>query len=38
MNRILIILLAVVAMSGLVSCEGYHEVIETDWTTLETVD
>ena len=38
MNRILIILLAVVAMSGLVSCEGDHEVIETDWTTLETVD
>jgi len=25
-------------MSGLVSCEGDHEVIETDWTTLETVD
>ena len=38
MNRILIILLAVVAMSGLGSCEGDHEVIETDWTTLETVD
>ncbi len=38
MNRILIILLAVAAMTGLVSCEGDHEVIETDWTTLETVD
>ena len=38
MNRILIILLAVAAMTGFVSCEGDHEVIETDWTTLETVD
>lgn len=27
-----------IAMMSLVSCEGDHEVIETDWTTLETVE
>ena len=38
MNRILVLLLAVAAMAGLMSCEGDHEVFETDWTTLETVE
>ena len=27
-----------VAILAMMSCEGDHEVIETDWTTLETVD
>ena len=27
-----------VALLAMISCEGDHEVIETDWTTLETVD
>lgn len=38
MVHIRFFLLAVVAMMMLVSCEGDHEVIETDWTTLETVE
>lgn len=38
MNRVWVLLLAVVVMTGLFSCEGDHEVIETDWTTLETVE
>lgn len=38
MNRIWILLLAVAAVTGLTSCEGDHEVVETDWTTLETVE
>lgn len=33
-----IMLLCVAAMTVLASCEGDHEVIETDWTTLETVE
>ena len=32
------ILLPVVLIMALASCEGDHEVIETDWTTLETVE
>ena len=33
-----IILLLAVAMMSLAACEGDHVVIETDWTTLETVE
>ena len=32
------ILLPVVLIMALASCEGDHEVFETDWTTLETVE
>ena len=39
MKKILrLALLAVAAVMSLAACEGDHEVIETDWTTLETVD
>lgn len=38
MKRIKVLLLAAVAIAGLVSCEGDHEVIETDWTSIETVE
>lgn len=38
MKRIFDLLLAVAVILGLVACEGDHEVIETDWTTLETVE
>ena len=33
-----ILLLSIAAIVSLVACEGDHEVIETDWTTLETVE
>ena len=32
------LLLAVAVIIGLVACEGDHTVIETDWTTLESVE
>ncbi len=32
------LLLPIVAMLTMAACEGDHEVIETDWTTLETVE
>ena len=38
MNRVSTLLLAIAAVAGLASCEGDHEVFETDWTTLETVE
>ena len=38
MKQIYKLILAVAVVIGLVSCEGDHEVIETDWTTLETVE
>ena len=34
----IILLLLVVLMMALAACEGDHVVIETDWTTLETVE
>jgi hypothetical protein len=33
-----ILLLSLTVLLSLVACEGDHEVIETDWTTLETVE
>ena len=33
-----ILLTALAAIAMLTACEGDHEVIETDWTTLESVD
>ena len=36
MKRIYSLLLAAAVLLGLMSCESDHEVIETDWTTLET--
>lgn len=38
MKRVWVLLLAVAVMATLASCEGDHEVFETDWTTLETVE
>lgn len=39
MKRVVwVLLLAVAVMATLASCEGDHEVFETDWTTLETVE
>lgn len=38
MKQIYKLILAVAVVIGLVACEGDHEVIETDWTTLETVE
>lgn len=38
MNRIFHLLMIAAVMMAVVSCEGDHEVIETDWTTLETVE
>lgn len=38
MNYIKTMLLAIAAVVTLTACEGDHEVIETDWTTLETVE
>ena len=37
-HQVLIMLVALAATMALVACEGDHEVIETDWTTLETVE
>ena len=37
LSRTMLLLLLVVLL-GLAACEGDHEVIETDWTTLETVE
>ena len=37
-HPVLIMLVALAATMALVACEGDHEVIETDWTTLETVE
>ena len=36
MNRILGLFLALAVLLGVASCEGDHEVFETDWTNLET--
>lgn len=38
MKNIFILVLAILGATMLASCEGDHEVIETDWTTLETVE
>jgi hypothetical protein len=38
MKHIVVLLMAAAMITGLMSCEGDHEVIETDWTTLETVE
>ena len=38
MKRIYSLLVALAVLVGLVACEGDHVVIETDWTTLETVE
>ena len=38
MNQLKTILWAIVALIAFTSCEGDHEVVETDWTTLETVE
>lgn len=38
MKRTINLLMALVVLAGLVACEGDHVVIETDWTTLETVE
>ena len=38
MKRIYSLLVALAVLVALVACEGDHEVIETDWTTLETVE
>ena len=38
MKRIFHIALIAIASVMIVACEGNHEVIETDWTTLETVE
>jgi len=38
MNRIIYLLMTIAVLMGLASCEGDHVVIETDWTTLETVE
>lgn len=38
MKRIFHLLMIVAVTMAVVSCEGDHEVIETDWTTLETVE
>ena len=38
MKRIYSLLVALAVLAALVACEGDHEVIETDWTTLETVE
>lgn len=37
-HQVIIMLIALSATMALVACEGDHEVIETDWTTLETVE
>jgi len=37
-SMVRILLLSVVAVMMFAACEGDHEVIETDWTTLETVE
>ena len=38
MKRIYSLLVALAVLVALVACEGDHVVIETDWTTLETVE
>ena len=38
MNHFKTLLLTIAALVALTACEGDHEVIETDWTTLETVE
>ena len=38
MNHIKTLLWTIAALVTLTACEGDHEVIETDWTTLETVE
>ena len=38
MKRIGLILIVLVGIAAFSSCEGDHEVIETDWTSLETVE
>ena len=38
MRQVRVLLAGIVFMLGLAACEGDHEVIETDWTTLETVE
>ncbi len=38
MKRIFHIVLIAIASVMIVACEGDHKVIETDWTTLETVE
>lgn len=38
MKRIFHIVLIAIVSVMIVACEGDHEVIETDWTTLETVE
>ena len=38
MKKITTIILLSVVLMTLAACEGDHEVIETDWTTLETVE
>lgn len=38
MKQIINLLMALVVLAGLVACEGDHKVVETDWTTLETVE
>lgn len=38
MKKIYAIFMALAVLVALVACEGNHEVIETDWTTLETVE
>ena len=38
MKNIIYMMLAVVAAVMFTACEGDHEVVETDWTTLETVE
>lgn len=38
MKRIFHIVFIAIASVMIVACEGDHEVIETDWTTLETVE
>lgn len=38
MKKIMTLIMAVGVVVALVSCEGDHEVDETDWTTLETVE
>jgi len=38
MKRFINLLMVAAVVMGFVACEGDHEVIETDWTTLETVE
>ena len=38
MKRTIYLLMSIAALIGLMACEGDHVVIETDWTTLETVE